>query len=190
MTWMEDARCIDDPDPFFPPGRDPDYDRARWICGGCTVRNECAAEIMERESGQSLTMRFGFQGGMSPTERHKLDPKARSGYKNPLSEQGQELRERLYREGKSDAEIGDCVGRSEHQVRVWRRRNGLAANVAEDDVGRERAELYASGMSDTAMAQQLGTTRDIIRAWRVGAGLSPNDRRGAWSRDAAKESVS
>jgi hypothetical protein len=178
MSWTERALCVGADLEIFYPKKD-NYDEARRICLQCVVRTECAAAVMARESGETLSMRFGFQGGMTPKERYQLDPKSRRGNKFSLPAEAQALRCRLYREGESDAVIADRIGRTEQQVRAWRLREKLPANSIGDDEHKRRLELHHQGLTDSAIAQQLGTTRDIIRSWRISTGLAPNDKRGA-----------
>lgn len=174
MSWTEEAVCLGEPEPFFPKGKVPDYSVARWICQDCPVRTQCAAEVMRRESEQPLSMRFGFQGGMSPEERHALDPRARHGSKFALSEEGQALRLQLYREGASDGDIADRIARTEQQVRAWRLREKLPANEPTDQPHYDRRKLYEDGLTDGEIARKQGVTRHAIRSWRVAAQLRSN----------------
>jgi len=45
------------------------YDRARTICAGCEVAEQCLAETL---TGPSQLDTWGFRGGKSPKERRKM----------------------------------------------------------------------------------------------------------------------
>ena len=67
--WMDKAECLDEPiEKFFPPkgGR---MDEARELCNWCEVRIKCLAWILTTEDPYK---REGMAGGMSPSERTKL----------------------------------------------------------------------------------------------------------------------
>ena len=75
VDWLTLRACVDVPvDVFYPVerrGHGDAYWRARMVCGGCLVRVECLAVCMDRES-RMAGGRFGFCGGMTPTERDEL----------------------------------------------------------------------------------------------------------------------
>jgi len=64
--WRQEAACIGmDPDIFFPADGTPDR-RARNVCAGCGVREECLLYAL------SLHMDSGVWGGTSATQRRML----------------------------------------------------------------------------------------------------------------------
>ncbi len=44
----------------------------RRVCGDCPVQPDCLATAMIEERDVGLVSRFGFRGGFTPTERHRL----------------------------------------------------------------------------------------------------------------------
>ena len=79
--WWHRAACLGYPvDIFFAPevvdnprhtgSRNSNYyDRARTICAGCEVAEQCLAETL---TGPSQLDTWGFRGGKSPKERRKM----------------------------------------------------------------------------------------------------------------------
>ena len=70
-SWQERAKCSPADTPlFFPahPSRGA-YKKARAICTGCPVVQECRDFVMEFEPSD---IRHGFYGGLSPAERDEL----------------------------------------------------------------------------------------------------------------------
>ena len=72
--WWHRAACLGYPvDIFFPRytgSRNSNYyDRARTICAGCEVAEQCLAETL---TGPSQLAAWGFRGGKSPKERRKM----------------------------------------------------------------------------------------------------------------------
>ena len=70
-AWRDEAACRDaDPDIFFPPGRDhvdrPSTARARAICAGCPVLDDCLAHAIATDQPD------GIWGGLNTTERRRL----------------------------------------------------------------------------------------------------------------------
>jgi hypothetical protein len=125
MTWQERAICRSiDPEIFY----QTDPTDARDVCSWCPVSNECAADVLRYESGYPLGQRFGFCGGMTPQERHRLDPKAPRSVKVSISDEARVLRQQLYDAGQPDAEIADRIGTTVAAVRTWRHRGHLAEN--------------------------------------------------------------
>lgn len=69
VKWVEDwpshAACRDcDPDSLFVQGAA--QNRAKSVCGGCTVRTECLADALDNR------IEFGVWGGMTERERRAL----------------------------------------------------------------------------------------------------------------------
>lgn len=69
MNWVEDwpshAACRDsDPDSLFVQGAA--QNRAKSVCGGCSVRTECLADALDND------IEFGVWGGMTERERRAL----------------------------------------------------------------------------------------------------------------------
>lgn len=70
--WVSSAECAGHPDPevFFPTAGGSTYD-AKVICSPCVVRGECLAYAMDLEA--RTAGRYGVYGGMSVTERARLN---------------------------------------------------------------------------------------------------------------------
>jgi len=72
--WMDRASCInEDPTLFFPERGNAEQRTAdaKKVClNKCSVRLECLARTMAQEKGTSR--RYGVSGGMTPTERERL----------------------------------------------------------------------------------------------------------------------
>lgn len=68
--WRDRAACIgQDSEIFFPIHRkftETSWSRARAICKGCAVRDECLASALSVDVSED---RWGMFGGMTPTER-------------------------------------------------------------------------------------------------------------------------
>jgi WhiB family redox-sensing transcriptional regulator len=69
VTWVEDwpahAACRScDPDSLFVQGAA--QNRAKAVCGGCSVRTECLADALDNH------IEFGVWGGMTERERRAL----------------------------------------------------------------------------------------------------------------------
>lgn len=61
--WTRDAACAQtDPEIFFPLGKGRDADKARRICAGCPVVNECAEYAVRTRQDE------GVWGNMSRRE--------------------------------------------------------------------------------------------------------------------------
>ena len=178
--WMDNAICVGvDTEVFFPKGHQPDYTQARGICANCPVRDLCASEILRQESGAPASMRFGYQGGLTPGERAELDPRAaRVTVTRTLADDAVQLRESLYREGRTDTEIADRIGVPVSRVRAWRIHHQLPPNQGDPNPDTHRQRLYDQGLTDQGIAIETGETRDNVRAWRTRRGLPPNDKRG------------
>ena len=75
--WMERASCVNhDPEKFFPERGNTEArtEDAKRIClTQCSVRIQCLARVLAQEKGTSR--RYGIVGGMSPTERGRLQEK-------------------------------------------------------------------------------------------------------------------
>ena len=63
-------------DTVFFPERDGRGAEARRICGLCTVRDICLAEALAEEAGTARSDRYGYRGGLGPTQRAQLDREA------------------------------------------------------------------------------------------------------------------
>ena len=71
--WVRDAACVSAPDVFYPEGHPPrsrsgekldaTIARARAICRGCPVRDNCLEEALTQQEP------FGIWGGLTPMER-------------------------------------------------------------------------------------------------------------------------
>lgn len=63
--WQHRAACRDtDPETFFPAGAgDPAAARAKQVCGGCPVRDDCLRYALETRQ------KHGVWGGMDEDER-------------------------------------------------------------------------------------------------------------------------
>ena len=74
QNWRSAAACRSaDPDLFFPistTGPATQIARAKTICAGCGVQQECLEFALARDE------RFGIWGGMSERERRRLRRKA------------------------------------------------------------------------------------------------------------------
>jgi WhiB family redox-sensing transcriptional regulator len=70
-AWQARAACRDAaPGLFFPDGHDPHYREqvaaAKAVCGGCTVRGQCAAWALAHPSER------GVWGGLTEAERRRV----------------------------------------------------------------------------------------------------------------------
>lgn len=69
QLWMKHAACKDTPtDYFFDFTR---FAECRKICRDCPVRRDCAEQAMVEE-GSAPGGRYGFRGGLTPTQRRTL----------------------------------------------------------------------------------------------------------------------
>jgi hypothetical protein len=64
--------CLAEPDLFFPlgPGRSPEVERAKEMCGWCHVRQQCLAYALTRDVR-------GIWGGATEADRQSMRRKAR-----------------------------------------------------------------------------------------------------------------
>jgi hypothetical protein len=64
--------CIAEPDLFFPlgPGRSPEVERAKEMCGWCHVRQQCLAYALTRDVK-------GIWGGATEADRQSMRRKGR-----------------------------------------------------------------------------------------------------------------
>ena len=87
----------------------------------------------------------------------------------------------LYKQGKTDVEIGKALGRSTTTIYNWRRRADLEANLQalylQEEKKELRKRLYREGKTDREIAEQTGSTKSSIRAWRQYHKLPANDQR-------------
>lgn len=76
--WRADAACTrTGPELFFPVlGEAEGQVRiAKWVCRrACPVRDECLADALRHEAGKHAHDRHGIWGGLTPSERARLDP--------------------------------------------------------------------------------------------------------------------
>lgn len=64
-TWAREAACRNsDPDALFVQGAA--QNRAKRVCGGCSVRTQCLADALDNK------VEFGVWGGMTERERRAL----------------------------------------------------------------------------------------------------------------------
>lgn len=65
--WHRDAACAGHPVDLFFPTKGATTTRARELCSGCLVRDECLAEAIA-----DPTLDFGIRAGLSVPERKQL----------------------------------------------------------------------------------------------------------------------
>jgi uncharacterized protein YjcR len=97
--------------------------------------------------------------------------------KTKLLKEKQELRIRLYREGKSDREIAEQTGTTISTVRAWRQYHKLKANDQRQACRYDRTlmrEYYMRGMNDSQIAVKLGCHSGTVGEWRKKEGLAKN----------------
>jgi hypothetical protein len=70
-----------DPDVFFPANTVDSIDKARAICAGCPVRQDCLIDCMRHEGGKAAVSRFGVFAGLSPRQRAALYQRLRDARK-------------------------------------------------------------------------------------------------------------
>jgi WhiB family redox-sensing transcriptional regulator len=185
MTWQEQAACIGaDPELFWQepvkgrPGAAPTdpHAEARAICAVCPVIAQCLKWATDNRE-------YGFLGGMTPAERESARRRAQRGLPptnhNVTAANDEATRERLYREGLSDPDIGAVVGLHARSVREWRVRRGYPANVTVGVptsalVHDLRMSLWESELPDRLIAEGSHTTVGTIKAWRRKYGLPAN----------------
>jgi WhiB family redox-sensing transcriptional regulator len=83
-TWLTNAACRADgvdPDVFFPANTVDSIDKARAICAGCPVRQDCLIDCMRHEGGKAAVSRFGVFAGLSPRQRAALYQRLRDARK-------------------------------------------------------------------------------------------------------------
>lgn len=70
--WREQAACRGMAHTVFFPdvlGGKATWTDARAVCSKCPARASCLAEALEMEKNEPRARRYGFLGGMSPSER-------------------------------------------------------------------------------------------------------------------------
>lgn len=74
--WRDLAACLEeDPTRFFPAGDDAaEVERAKAVCSGCPVREECLAYAIETHQTH------GIWGGRTPRERRRIRRRLREGW--------------------------------------------------------------------------------------------------------------
>lgn len=82
----------------------------------------------------------------------------------------------LHREGLTDREIAERLGKSRDQVNATRHHLKLKPNRAPSIADRIR-KAHERGLTDTLIAQELGRSIDYIRARRRALSLQPNPHR-------------
>lgn len=65
MSWREQAACRGEPPATFYDHELDRHVRARELCAGCPVRDDCLDDVMTTE----VEPRFGFRAGMTATAR-------------------------------------------------------------------------------------------------------------------------
>ena len=66
LNWRLKASCLGmDTRMWYPSFGE--YEKARKICNGCSVRIECLQDAMSHENDL-----YGMFGGLTPSERHEL----------------------------------------------------------------------------------------------------------------------
>jgi WhiB family redox-sensing transcriptional regulator len=83
-AWQAQAACRAkdvDPDVFFPANTVDSIDKARAICAGCPVRQDCLIDCMRHEGGKAAVSRFGVFAGLSPRQRAALYQRLRDARK-------------------------------------------------------------------------------------------------------------
>jgi hypothetical protein len=83
-TWLTNAACRADdvdPDVFFPANTVDSIDKARAICAGYPVRQDCLIDCMRHEGGKAAVSRFGVFAGLSPRQRAALYQRRREARK-------------------------------------------------------------------------------------------------------------
>lgn len=69
-NWWERAACQDsDVELFFPDRGSDSGQRARQVCSGCPVADECLAAALLEERHAATGHRHGIRGGFSGPER-------------------------------------------------------------------------------------------------------------------------
>jgi len=72
MTWQDKGACVGRPSAIFFPRRGENASRAKAVCAGCPVRDECLEYALA--NGE----RFGVWGGKSERERRRIRAERRS----------------------------------------------------------------------------------------------------------------
>lgn len=81
IAWQERAACAGHPEPelWFPIVRGPPTEvsaaseRARQICAGCPVSEQCEAYVLELEGPyEGWRGRFGIWAGLGPRARQRI----------------------------------------------------------------------------------------------------------------------
>ena len=72
---FNDAACLDAATNTFFPVKADDYEAPRAICDECPLmtRQTCLELALHAEKGYSPAGRAGMFGGLTPTERNRLD---------------------------------------------------------------------------------------------------------------------
>jgi hypothetical protein len=81
-AWLRQAACrADDVDPeWFHPAQDkgPSLSKARTVCAGCFVQEDCLKFALAMEGGQTEKTRGGVYAGTTGQQRHQLYQRAKS----------------------------------------------------------------------------------------------------------------
>lgn len=185
--WMSKAACVGaDPELFFRedlktwadrrPPVDP-HAEALTICSRCEPILECRKWAVANHVG-------GVAGGMTEAERARARRRTSRGIITPpvvISRDDEVTRERLYRQGLSDTDIGAAVGRAKHTILDWRKARGYPPNINGKGGVRIPAwrlalyeDLYHAGQHDLAIAELTKTTIGAVKGWRRRRGYKSN----------------
>lgn len=103
------------------------------------------------------------------------------GSKKPPVKMDRERALELYRQGKTDPEIGEMLGVHRTTVALWRRQAGLPPNAHGGKPcmvdGTAARSLYRQGLYDREIAERLGVSESTIARWRKREGLPGNGGR-------------
>ncbi len=101
-----------------------------------------------------------------PRGQHKL-----------LSYTEESYRNKLYKRGLNDNQMGTKLGKSREAMRQWRKKNKLKSNnpKTEKEVLNKRYHRYRKGWTDRQMAKADGLSIMAIVVWRGRNGLSTNN---------------
>lgn len=104
-------------------------------------------------------------------------------------EECDEIYRPLYEQGMTDSQVAEACGVNPWNVRDWRQRRRLKANLMRGRSGgrkpwKDRQEedrlirpLYERGLSDTQIAKEIGTNRRAVCEWRHKFNLPVNGRK-------------
>lgn len=97
-----------------------------------------------------------------------------------LLEEEEKERLLLWKEGLTDREIAEKVGKSVFTIRHWRQKLGLPSNANTRQLTEEEEEerflLWEMGMNDREIGEIVGRKPDAISRWRKSRGLPANHK--------------